>query len=66
MLARETAAAQDRARQRKDLGWTTFQWSDQLLLDRLQTDAGTWQSYRDPKSRDATIERFKDYAYQWY
>jgi len=54
------------ARQRKQQGWTSFQWSNRVLLDKLVSIESEWQHYTDPDQRDKAIARFVEYAYQWY
>lgn len=66
MLAQQEIEAAKREKERQRLGWTSFQWGDRILHDRLGREAANWRDYRDAKSRDAAIQRFKDYAYQWY
>jgi hypothetical protein len=67
MLAEQELAAEHRAGQRQHLGWTTFQLSDRILLDRLRPRHGDWADYASsPARRTAALERFHAYAYQWY
>ncbi len=67
MLAEQELAARQRAADRRRLGWTAFQLADRLLLDRLRATRSDWAPYATaPARRAAALERFHDYAYQWY
>jgi hypothetical protein len=66
LLAQEHEAVKNRQEERKQLGWTTFQAADARLLKKLDRDSHRWQDFRDDSRRDATINRFRKYAYQWY
>jgi hypothetical protein len=35
-------------------------------LRELTKSAPAWSKYADPARRDAALERFHKYAYQWY
>ena len=54
------------ARLRRQKGWTTFQFADLLVLDNLRAARHNWAQYEDRGQRAAVLERFHDYAYQWY
>lgn len=47
-------------------GWTAFQLADQVLFKKLQAVKSDWQPYIDRKKRQAALDRFHAYAYQWY
>jgi hypothetical protein len=47
-------------------GWTAFQASDQVALDRFEAVREQWKAYEDPAKRAAAIKRLHDFAYQWY
>lgn len=66
MLAQRDDQAEALAERRESLGWTTYQLSDIVLLERLRADRARWSTYRDAALRDAALKRFHDYAYQWY
>ena len=66
MLAERLDEAESLARRRRDRGWTTFQVSDHIVLERLRAASGQWAEYTDHRKRDMTLKRFHDYAYQWY
>ncbi len=60
----EDAEAQALERQRK--GWTSFQAADRTALDKLSAASDKWSEYKDRDKREAVLERFHDYAHQWY
>jgi hypothetical protein len=66
MLAKRQSMAERLAEQRKDLGWTSYQISDRMVLDALRKDSARWEQYSDPDQRNAALRRFDDYAYQWF
>ncbi|HEX5105986.1 MAG TPA: DUF4153 domain-containing protein, partial [Pirellulaceae bacterium] len=66
LLAQREIAAEERAAERAQLGWTTYQLSDRLLLDQLRENRSEWQEFSDESARTAALERFHKYAYQWY
>jgi hypothetical protein len=66
MLAERDDEGEVAAVRNSQLGWTTYQLADHVVLRRLRADRGQWAVYRDPKSREAVLKRFHDYAYQWY
>ncbi len=47
--------------------WHRYQYSKTLLYQRLIDHESKWGNYlRDPVSGELAIERFRDYAMQWY
>jgi hypothetical protein len=66
MLAQRALSAQRTASERQQFGWTAHQWAEARLQARLNATRGQWQGYLDPAKRTAAIQRFDDYAYQWY
>jgi len=66
LLAEQEIAAQQRDEQRRQLGWTTYQMADQSLHEELAANAHLWDEFRDPHRREAALEAFDRYAYQWY
>lgn len=47
--------------------WTAYQLSEKLVLNRLREDSATWNSHQlDWQRRNAALQAFHDYAYQWY
>jgi hypothetical protein len=55
-----------RESQRQGNGWTAFQWVDQVALRQLESLRTDWLAYEDPLKRKQALDRFRDYAYQWY
>ena len=66
MLAQRDDDAEALARRRESLGWTSYQISDAVVLERLRTGRPKWSAYRDGKLRQAALQKFHEYAYQWY
>jgi hypothetical protein len=46
--------------------WTSFQFIDRIVADRLGASADKWTIYRDDARRQDAWKAFQDYAYQWY
>jgi hypothetical protein len=66
MLAKQLDLQEQRAAEQRQLGWTAWQLSDQLLLEDLRSHQGQWSDYQDEVKRDAALKGFHKYAYQWY
>jgi hypothetical protein len=66
MLAQQHELAEQRVAEQKQHGWTAWQWADRLLLESLRSKQQQWLEYKDEATRDATLDRFHKYAYQWY
>jgi hypothetical protein len=66
MLAERQAASEALAARRRQQGWTAYQIADQRILRELTESAAAWSKYADPARRDAALEQFHKYAYQWY
>lgn len=66
MLAERDDEAEALTAHRQSEGWTSFQLADLLVVNQLRRDRAAWAEYRDPASRQSALERFHDYAYQWY
>jgi len=66
MLAQRDDDAEAAANLRRSLGWTSYQLSDAVVLNRLRADRSRWAEYRDGRLREIALKRFHDYAYQWY
>src|SRR5262249_50852252 len=47
-------------------GWTAYQFSDQVAIERFEAVRAKWQAFEDPAKRKAAIQRFYDFAYRWY
>ena len=66
MLAERQAEVESLSARRRQQGWTAFQIADDRVLQELTKDAAAWSNYADAARRDAAVERFQKYAYQWY
>jgi Arc/MetJ-type ribon-helix-helix transcriptional regulator len=66
LLAERALQGQRLHEQRNELGWTSWQLADAVLLERLNAARADWDEYRDDALRAATLSRFREYAYQWY
>jgi hypothetical protein len=66
LLAERAIEAERIAKQRETDGWTSFQLCDQLLHERLQSSRAQWRPYLDNTRREAALQRFHKYVYQWY
>jgi hypothetical protein len=66
MLAQRLEDAEQLAEVRLEQGWTAFQMSDARVLERLRAARGNWSDYRSGEQRREAIDRFRDYALQWY
>ena len=66
MLA-EQAADSEIAWQRTNAeDWTRFQIAEHLLRDQLRRHKNELAPFADPEKRRAAIEKFDQYAYQWF
>lgn len=45
---------------------TSWQLADEKLLNELRANRDHWSKYADHFQREAALERFRLYAYQWY
>ena len=66
MLALRYTEALERTQQRELEGWTAYQISDDTMLEGLRAASQRWTEYEQPQVRDSALERFHDYADQWY
>jgi hypothetical protein len=66
MLAQRHEDAEALAARQRASGWTAFQMVDALVLDELRVNDREWREYIDRQQRETALERFHDYAYQWY
>ena len=65
-LAEAWEQAEARESQRGRIGWTVYQIADQQVLRQLRELADRLATYRDRSQREAALQRFHQYAYQWY
>lgn len=66
LLAERALKLDNLMRLRKTQGWTSFQAADQRLHSELQRTREHWSEYTAPDKRHRALERFREYAYQWY
>ncbi|QDT49843.1 hypothetical protein Pan258_38980 [Symmachiella dynata] len=66
LLAVHHSEAESTATHRWALGWTTYQIADEIALKEFRQNQEAWQQYADPKVRQAALDRFHKYAYQWF
>ena len=66
LLAKRHDEAATLAKRRREQGWTAFQIADDFALRGLNAASADWSQYEDPRQREAVLERFHKYAYQWY
>jgi len=65
LAAREIEARRDTL-QRRRFGWTAWQLSEEALLTRLSRQNSAWGDMADDAARQAALNSFREYAYQWY
>ncbi len=51
---------------RQQAGWTAYQLSDEIALERFEAVREQWVQYEDVAKREAAIKRLYVFAYQWY
>jgi hypothetical protein len=67
MLAARQLELEDRIREREKAGWSAYQLNDRRVLRKLEAVSDRWQQFaRDSQARNAAIDRFTKYVYQWY
>ncbi len=66
MLEQKLEETEARVANQKQLGWTAMQCADDRLLDQLRHLSTARAPSTVPGARDAALERFRKYAYQWY
>ena len=66
MLAERALGAEQSELKRASQNWTSFQLADRLLLNQLRGLEADWAEYTDTTKRQVALQRFHDYAYQWY
>lgn len=66
MLAERQDEAQARANANEWKGWTTYQGSEQVLLDQLDKHQAKWSQYMNLQKRREALAAFHKYAYQWF
>jgi hypothetical protein len=66
LLAEHQQSAERLAAERNQLGWTTYQLADRKSLVQLRLNAEKWKHYKNSADRAGALERFHEYAFQWY
>ncbi len=66
MLAERLDQAEALAREQEWKGWTAVQMSDRNVLEGLRANKSRWSQYADREKRQAALDGFDEYAYQWY
>ncbi len=66
MLANRHDEARRRAQSNEPIGWTTYQGSEQVLLDQLDQHQAKWSKYANLQKRSVALATFHQYAYQWF
>ncbi len=66
MLADRHDQARRKATANAEKGWTTYQRSEQVLLDLLDKHQTEWSQYTHLARRREALAAFHQYAYQWY
>lgn len=65
-LAEALHIAETRETARIATDWTSYQMADELLLQQLRSMTASLAPYQDAAPRRAALQRFHEYAYQWY
>ncbi|MCI0360047.1 MAG: DUF4173 domain-containing protein [Planctomycetaceae bacterium] len=66
MLAQRQIDSQRVAAEHRRLGWTAWQLSEASLNHRLALQSSAWGDMADSNTRQAALDSFRAYAYQWY
>jgi hypothetical protein len=66
LLAERALRAEAVELRRAAENWTSFQLADRLLLEQLRGLATEWSAYKDFSKREAALQQYRAYAYQWY
>jgi len=66
LLAQQELDVERRVAESRRLGWTSLQAADEMLLVRLRENRSRWSEYRSDTKRNAALQQFHRYAYQWY
>lgn len=51
---------------RQAAGWTAYQLSDRVALERFEAVREKWKPFEDYNRRRAALEQLHTFAYQWY
>ena len=66
LIAERYLQLQAEHQKRQAHGWTAFQASDQVALERFEAVREQWKDYEVHSKRGAAIQRLYNFAYQWY
>ena len=66
MLTERLGQAEQLLETRKHLGWTAYQISDVLAAKALRREKDALTTFQNETTRRSALQRFHDYAYQWY
>ncbi|MBT4864632.1 MAG: DUF4173 domain-containing protein [Planctomycetaceae bacterium] len=66
LMAEQQLEIESKATDDATLGWTAYQFADQAALKGLRRDSGRWGRYTEVDRRQHALDRFHEYAYQWY
>jgi hypothetical protein len=66
LLARHAAKLEASQARSEQYGWTTTQLAERVALAKLNRLRSQWAEYQDPDLQREMLQRFYDYAYQWY
>jgi hypothetical protein len=66
MLAQKALDMPKTLERRDRQGWTSFQWADWTLAQRLEENKFLWSPHEKAEPRHEALKAFQDYAYQWY
>lgn len=66
LIAKQYLQLQNGNWSRQQAGWTAFQASDSAGLNEFEAVKDQWEPYLDDEKREEAINRFHDFAYQWY
>ena len=66
LLDQQLEEAEQRSIDQQQLGWTSVQGADERLLAHLRPRPGDSARRMNLEQRATAIQRFREYAYQWY
>jgi uncharacterized protein DUF4153 len=66
MLADRLDQAEAVAREQEQKGWTALQVADRKALQGLRANQANWAPYTDRAKRQAALDKYHAYAYQWF
>ena len=66
LLANRLLESHQLLEEREQLGWSAYQIADVRVANRLEREQDKLAAYQNQPQRQAALQRFHDYAYQWY